>query len=77
VLLNWQRKTLFKNPGDWVFASPFVAGQKTLISMGSGAPSYHSRRHSLRHRAYRLAMDESKGAALGKVVRLVLPAQVA
>ena len=27
VLLNWQRRTLFKNPADWVFASPFVAGK--------------------------------------------------
>ena len=28
VLRKWQRKTLFKNPEDWVFASPFRAGRK-------------------------------------------------
>src|SRR2546430_12839629 len=27
VLLNWRRKTRFKNPEDWVLASPFVAGK--------------------------------------------------
>jgi hypothetical protein len=26
VLLNWRRETLFKNPEEWVFASPFKAG---------------------------------------------------
>jgi integrase len=28
VLQNWRRKTLFKNPEDWVFASLYVAGRK-------------------------------------------------
>jgi integrase len=28
VLRKWRRKTLFKNPEDWVFASPFRAGRK-------------------------------------------------
>ena len=27
VLREWQRNTLFKNPEDWVFASPFRAGR--------------------------------------------------
>jgi len=28
VLREWRRKTCFKNPEDWVFASPFRAGRK-------------------------------------------------
>ncbi len=34
VLLNWRRKTRFKNPEDWVFASPFVAGRKPWYPWG-------------------------------------------
>jgi integrase len=34
VLLNWQRRTLFKNPEDWVFASPFRAGKTPLYPWG-------------------------------------------
>ena len=116
VLLNWQRKTLFKNPGDWVFASPFVAGKTPWypwgverrhiipagIRCGIGRIGWHSFRHTfrtlldetgapmkvqqelMRHadirttmNVYGKAMDESKRAAHGKVVRLVLPSQVA
>jgi hypothetical protein len=55
VLLNWQRKTLFKNSEDWVFASPFTAGKTPWYPWGV------ERRHitpagiSLRYRTYRLA----------------------
>jgi integrase len=28
LLLAWRRKTEFKKPGDWIFASPFTAGEK-------------------------------------------------
>ena len=34
VLLNWHSRTLFKNPEDWVFASPFVAGKKPWYPWG-------------------------------------------
>jgi integrase len=34
VLLHWQRKTSFKNPEDWVFASPFVAGKMPWYPWG-------------------------------------------
>jgi hypothetical protein len=34
VLLNWHRRTLFKNPEDWVFASPLVAGKKPRYPWG-------------------------------------------
>ena len=27
MLCKWRRKTLFKNPKDWVFASPYRAGR--------------------------------------------------
>jgi integrase len=116
VLLNWQRRTLFKNPEDWVFASPFVAGKKPWypwgverrhiipagIRCGIGRIGWHTFRHTfrtlldetgapmkvqqelMRHadirttmNVYGKAMDESKRAAHGKVVRLVLPSQVA
>jgi len=56
VLLNWRRKTRFKNPEDWVFASPFVAGKLPWYPWGVGAVSYHSRRHSLRYWTYRLGI---------------------
>jgi integrase len=116
VLLNWQRKTPFKNPGDWVFASPFKVGrapwypwgvQQRRITpagfrCGIGRIGWHTFRHTfrtlldetgapmkvqqelMRHadirttmNVYGKAMDESKRAAHGKVVRLVLPSQVA
>ncbi len=116
VLLNWRRKTRFKNPGDWVFASPFVAGklpwypwgveQRHIIPAGIrcgiGRIGWHTFRHTfrtlldetgapmkvqqelMRHadirttmNVYGKAMDESKRAAHGKVVRLVLPSKVA
>src|SRR6267143_6915887 len=116
VLMNWRRKTRFKNPEDWVFASPFVAGRKPWypwgverrhiipagIRCGIGRIGWHSFRHTfrtlldetgapmkvqqelMRHadirttmNVYGKAMDESKRAAHGKVVRLVLPSKVA
>jgi len=62
VLLNWRRKTRFKNPEDWVFASPFVAGRKPWypwgverrhiipagIRCGIGRIGWHSFRHTFR-----------------------------
>jgi integrase len=116
VLLNWQRRTLFKNPEDWVFASPFTAGKTPWypwgverrhiipagIRCGIGRIGWHTFRHTfrtlldetgapmkvqqelMRHadirttmNVYGKAMDESKRKAHGKVVRLVLPSQVA
>jgi integrase len=115
VLLNWQHKTLFRGPEDWVFASPFVAGRMPWypwgverhiipagIRCGIGRVGWHTFRHTfrtlldetgapmkvqqelMRHadicttmNVYGKAMDESKRAAHGKVVRLVLPAKVA
>ena len=116
VLLDWRSKTLFKNPGDWVFASPFVGGKLPWypwgverrhiipagIRCGIGRIGWHTFRHTfrtlldetgapmkvqqelMRHadirttmNVYGKAMDESKRAAHGKVVRLVLPSKVA
>ena len=34
VLLHWQRRTLFKNPEDWVFASPFTSGKTPWYPWG-------------------------------------------
>jgi integrase len=62
VLLNWQRRTLFKNPEDWVFASPFVAGKMPWypwgverrhiipagIRCGIGRIGWHTFRHTFR-----------------------------
>jgi len=62
VLLNWQRKTFFKNPQDWVFASPFVKGRMPWypwgverrhiipagIRCGIGRIGWHSFRHTFR-----------------------------
>jgi integrase len=62
VLRKWQRKTHFKNPEDWVFASPFRAGRKpwepwsverrhiipAAIRCGIGRIGWHSFRHTLR-----------------------------
>ena len=62
VLLNWQRKTFFKNPEDWVFASPFVAGKMPWypwgverrhiipagIRCGIGRIGWHTFRHTFR-----------------------------
>ncbi len=62
MLLNWQRKTLFKKPEDWVFASPFKAGkmpwrswgvqQRQLapagIRCGIGRIGWHTFRHTFR-----------------------------
>jgi len=59
VLLRWQRTTLFKNPEDWVFASPYVAGRLPWypwgverrhlipagIRCGIGRIGWHSFRH--------------------------------
>ena len=116
VLLDWRRKTRFKNPGDWVFASPFVTGKLPWypwgverrhiipagIRCGIGRIGWHTFRHTfrtlldetgapmkvqqelMRHadirttmNVYGKAMDESKRAAHGKVVSLVLPSKVA
>src|SRR6202040_4405890 len=116
MLLNWQRRTPFKNPGDWVFASPFREGRTPWypwgverrhiipagIRCGIGRIGWHTFRHTfrtlldetgapmkvqqelMRHadirttmNVYGKAMDESKRAAHGKVVRLVLPSKVA
>jgi len=62
VLREWRRKTLFKNPEDWVFASPFRAGKKpwepwsverrhiipAAIRCGIGRIGWHSFRHTFR-----------------------------
>ncbi len=116
VLLRWQRTTLFKNPEDWVFASPYVAGKLPWypwgverrhiipagIRCGIGRIGWHTFRHTfrtlldetgapmkvqqelMRHadirttmNVYGKAMEESKRAAHGKVVSLVLPSKVA
>jgi integrase len=55
VLLNWQRKTFFKNPRGLGIRKPVRGRQDALVSLGSGAASYHPRRNSLRYRAYRVA----------------------
>jgi len=62
VLLRWQRTTLFKNPEDCVFASPFVAGKTPWypwgverrhiipagIRCGIGRIGWHTFRHTFR-----------------------------
>jgi len=62
VLLRWQRTTLFKNPEDWVFASPYVAGTMPWypwgverrhiipagIRCGIGRIGWHTFRHTFR-----------------------------
>jgi integrase len=62
VLSKWRRKTLFKNPEDWVFASPFRAGRKPWdpwslerrhiipagIRCGIGRIGWHTFRHTFR-----------------------------
>jgi integrase len=62
VLRKWRRKTLFKNPEDWVFASPFRAGRTpwdpwsvarrhiipAAIRCGIGRFGWHSFRHTFR-----------------------------
>jgi len=62
VLRKWRQKTLFKNPEDWVFASPFRAGRTpwdpwsverrhiipAAIRCGIGRIGWHSFRHSFR-----------------------------
>ena len=62
VLDNWRRKSLFKNPEDWVFASPYRAGRMpwdpwslarrhiipAAIRCGIGRIGWHSFRHSFR-----------------------------
>jgi len=62
VLLNWRRATLFKNPEDWVFASPFKAGKLPWypwgverrhlipagIRCGIGRIGWHTFRHTFR-----------------------------
>jgi integrase len=55
VLRKWRRKTLFKNPEDWVFASPFRGRHDTVGSLERGTTPYHSRSHSLWYRTHRLA----------------------
>ena len=72
VILNWQRRTLFKNPGDWVFASPYAAGRKPWypwgverrhiipagIRCGIGRIGWHTFRHT-----FRTLLDET-GASM-------------
>jgi integrase len=116
VLLQWQRRTEFPKPDDWIFASPFQAGtmpwqpwrvQQRHIApaaerSGIGHIGWHTFRHTfrslldetgaplkvqqelMRHadirttmNIYGKAMEKSKREAHGKVVRLVLPSQVA
>ena len=62
VLRKWQRRTPFKSPGDWVFASPFKAGnapwypwgvQQVHITAagfrcGFGRIGWHTFRHTFR-----------------------------
>ena len=62
VLLEWQRRTPFKSPGDWVFASPFKAGKAPWypwgvqqrhitpagIRCGFGRIGWHTFRHTFR-----------------------------
>ena len=62
VLLQWRRKTRFKHPEDWVFASPFRAGRKPWdpwslqrrhiipagIRCGIGRIGWHTFRHTFR-----------------------------
>jgi integrase len=116
VLLRWHCRTRFKNPEDWVFASPYVGGKLPWypwgverrhiilagIRCGIGRVGWHTFRHTfrtlldetgapmkvqqelMRHadirttmNVYGKAMDESKRAAHGKVVSLVLPSHAA
>lgn len=62
VLREWRRKTRFKRPEDWVFASPFRAGRMpwdpwsaerrhiipAAIRCGIGRIGWHSFRHTFR-----------------------------
>jgi len=62
VLRKWRRKTLFKNPEDWVFASPYRGGRTpwdpwsaerrhiipAAIRCGIGRIGWHSFRHTFR-----------------------------
>lgn len=62
VLHKWRRKTRFKNPEDWVFASPFRAGRTpwdpwsverrhlipAAIRCGIGRIGWHTFRHTFR-----------------------------
>ncbi|HVH70734.1 MAG TPA: site-specific integrase, partial [Candidatus Dormibacteraeota bacterium] len=62
VLREWRRKTCFKSPEDWVFASPFRAGRMpwdpwsaerrhiipAAIRCGIGRIGWHSFRHTFR-----------------------------
>src|SRR5438876_561173 len=62
VLRKWRQKTLFKNPEDWVFESPFRSGRTpwdpwsverrhiipAAIRCGIGHIGWHSFRHSFR-----------------------------
>jgi integrase len=116
VLLPWRRRTRFKNPEDWVFASPYVGGKlpwypwgverrhiipasirrgigrmagtrsailsapyfdETGSPMKSAAGTHASWRHPYHDERLRQAMDESKRAAHGKVVSLLLPSRAA
>jgi integrase len=68
VLLNWQRKTLFKNSEDWVFASPFTAGKtpwypwgverRHIIPAGIRCGIGRIGRHTFRH-TFRTLLDET------------------
>lgn len=69
VLREWQRKTRFKNPEDWVFASPFRAGRMpwdpwsverrhiipAAIRCGIGRIGWHTFRHT-----FRTLLDETR-----------------
>ena len=62
VLLTWQRVTEFKNPEDWIFASPFKAGTMpwqpwrvqqrhiapAAVRCGIGHIGWHTFRHTFR-----------------------------
>src|SRR5207245_1493069 len=62
VLLNWQRRTLFNKPEDWMFASPYTGGKMPWhswgvqqrhvapagIHCGIGRIGWHTFRHTFR-----------------------------
>ena len=62
VLLSWKRKTEFSKPDDWIWASPFTAGEKPYfgwrvqqhiiapagIRAGLGRIGWHTLRHTYR-----------------------------
>ena len=74
VLLNWRRKTRFKNPEDWVFASPFVAGKlpwypwgverRHIIPAGIRCGIERIGWHSFRHYSASRTMQSDRGYQL-------------